>query len=99
MADIVEVDFDALRSVSNGFKTSSLAIKTMLIALTGAVMFLRATAFVSKFSGMVADRVENEIKPPIENLMKSLDEMADDLLKAIEDMSAADDTAKQNFEN
>lgn len=99
MADMVEVDFDALRGASNGFKASAAALQAMLVAITGVIMFLRATAFVSKFSGRLADYFDNEVKPPIEKLKKSFEEMADDLLAAIKDMEGADNTAKQSFEN
>lgn len=99
MNDVVEVDFDALRSASNGFKDSAAALKVVLLTIVAVIMFLRATAFVSKFSGVLADHFENEVKPRVEKLIASFDEMAGDLLAAIDDMNKADQTSAEGFTN
>lgn len=99
MSDVVQVDYDALRSAANGFKSSSTMLKAVLVVVVGVIMVLRSQAFISLFSARLADQFENQIKPTMERLIATLDEMGDDLLLVIKDFDEKDTTGASGFQN
>lgn len=77
------MDKDAVRSIAQGFDTASDTLKAVAMALEAAMTILRVTAFVGLVGGAALERYLANIKPRVDKLAATCEEMAEDLRQAV----------------
>ena len=83
------MDFDKMKSISEGFQDAAQVLNGVVRALEAAMAVLKMTAFVGMVGGAALERFIAAIKPRIEELAKQFTEMSDDINGAMEAFRAA----------
>ncbi|MBN1285487.1 MAG: WXG100 family type VII secretion target [Anaerolineae bacterium] len=96
MADFT-MDYDAVEEMADGFGTASQTLEAVSIALQAAIAILEATALVgSAGSAALAAYLEN-IKPNVDKLAETTDELSQDLRNAVSIIRDGDTTVSSRF--
>jgi len=96
MAD-VSMDYDVVQGISDGFGTAGDTLKAVSTALEAAINILRATAFVGLVGGLALERYLSGIKPNVDKLAATCEEMQLDLIGAITSLRDGDNSGSQRF--
>jgi hypothetical protein len=83
MANETFMDKDAVRNIASGFETASEVLNAVAAALEAAMMTLKVTAYVGLVGGAALERYIANIKPKVEKLAKTCEEMSNDLRQAV----------------
>jgi hypothetical protein len=95
----VRMDYGAVGNVASGFLNTADILKKVSVVLEAAIAVLRATAWISLGSTAFAERYLSNIKPRVDRLAATCEEMGHDLRGAIADHQRADESAAPNFNN
>ena len=93
----VRMDYGAVNNVANGFQQTSEVLHTVSVVLEAAIHVLQATAWISFGATAFAERYLSNIKPRVDRLGATCEEMAGDLRGAIADHQKADADAAPTF--
>jgi len=85
------MDYGAMEGFVNKFKDFSEILKTIITALTAAIYTLRAIALVSHFSTAALQHYLSTIKKYLQGAKDIVDELVEDLQRAISERKEADD--------
>jgi hypothetical protein len=93
----VSMDYDVVQSMSDGFKNSSEVLQGVSKALEVAIAILKATAFFGMVGNMALAMYLEGIKPNVDRLAATCDEMSMDLIGAITSLRDGDNSGSQRF--
>jgi uncharacterized protein YukE len=93
----VRMDYGAVNNVANGFQQTSEVLHTVSTVLEAAIHVLQATAWISFGSTAFAERYLSNIKPRVDRLAATCEEMGGDLRGAIADHQKADSDTAPTF--
>lgn len=97
MSAEVSMDYDAVEKMSDGFRQSSEALKTTSQVLESAIQVLKATAFFGLVGNYALAMYLEGIKPNVDRLANTCDELSLDLMGAITSMRDGDTSGSQRF--
>jgi hypothetical protein len=93
----VSMDYDAVQRMSDGFRTSSETLQAVSKALEIAIGILKATAFFGMVGNLALAHYLEGIKPNVDRLSNTCDEMSMDLIGAIVSLRDGDSSGSQRF--
>ncbi len=93
----VSMDYDAVQRMSDGFKNSSETLQAVSKALEIAIGILKATAFFGMVGNLALAHYLEGIKPNVDRLANTCDEMSMDLIGAIVSLRDGDNSGSQRF--
>jgi uncharacterized protein YukE len=93
----VRMDYGAVNNVASGFGTTADLLHTVSVVLEAAIRVLQATAWISFGATAFAERYLSNIKPRVDRLAATCEEMGNDLKLAIQDHQQADSDAAPTF--
>jgi WXG100 family type VII secretion target len=93
----VRMDYGAVNNVANGFQQTSEVLHAVSVVLEAAIHVLQATAWISFGATAFAERYLSNIKPRVDRLAASFEEMGGDLRAAIADHQRADSDTAPTF--
>lgn len=93
----VRMDYGAVNNVANGFQQTSEMLHAVSVVLEAAIRVLQATAWISFGSTAFAERYLSNIKPRVDRLAATCEEMGGDLKVAIQEHQQADADAAPTF--
>jgi len=93
----VSMDYDVVQSMSDGFKNSSEVLQGVSKALEVAIAILKATAFFGLVGNMALAMYLEGIKPNVDKLAATCEEMSMDLMGAIVSLRDGDNSGSQRF--
>lgn len=96
-ADVVEMDYDVIKSVSDGFRAAAEALEAIGKILEVAIQALRAAAFASLGTSLALANYLENIKKKVEKLAALCQEFSGDLARAIQDHRRGDYRGKSYF--
>lgn len=96
MAD-VSMDYDIVQGISDGFGVAGDTLNAVATALEVAINTLRATAFVGLVGGLALAQYLDGIKPNVEKLAATCEELKFDLIGAITSLRDGDTSGSQRF--
>lgn len=88
MGTVVAMQYGPLKQIAQTFQQVMQALKTVIKVLSALIQILRAMAFASMGTSLALANYLEQVKRNIENVIKILDEMSSDLLRAIKDHEA-----------
>lgn len=94
----VRMDYGVVGNVASGFMTAADTMKKVSTVLEAAIQILRVTAFLSLGSTVWMERYLSNIKPRLDRLAATCEEMGNDLRAAIADHQQADQSAAPTFQ-
>jgi len=93
----VSMDYDAVQRMSDGFRTSSETLQAVSKALEVAIGILKATAFFGMVGNLALAHYLEGIKPNVDRLSNTCEEMSMDLIGAIVSLRDGDNSGSQRF--
>jgi hypothetical protein len=93
----VSMDFDVVQSMADGFRTASDTLQAVSTALEAAIAILKATAFLGLVGNAALAMYLEGIKPNVDRLAATCDEMNGDLIGAIVSLRDGDMSGSQRF--
>ena len=93
----VSMDYDAVQKMSDGFNTSSDVLHGVSQALEVAIAILKATAFFGLVGNLALASYLEGIKPNVDRLAATCEEMSQDLIGAIVSLRDGDYSGSQRF--
>lgn len=93
----VSMDYDVVQSMSDGFRTASETLEAVSTALEVAIAILKATAFLGLVGNAALAQYLEGIKPNVDRLAATCDEMSMDLIGAIVSLRDGDSSGSQRF--
>jgi uncharacterized membrane protein len=93
----VSMDYDAVQKMSDGFSTSSDVLKAVSQALEVAIGILKATAFLGLVGNLALASYLEGIKPNVDRLSATCEELSLDLIGAIVSLRDGDYSGSQRF--
>lgn len=93
----VRMDYDAVGNVSQGFGVAATTLKAVSVALEVAIRAAQAATIISLGSSQALARYLSNIKPRVDRLAATCEEMSNDLRVAIAEHMQADQSARGQF--
>lgn len=93
----VSMDFDAVQAMSDGFNVAAETLEAVSIALEVAISILKATAFLGLVGNAALAQYLEGIKPNVDRLAGTCDELHLDLIGAISSIRDGDMSGSQRF--
>lgn len=93
----VSMDYDAVQTMSDGFGTASETLQGVSQALEVAITILKATAFLGLVGNLAMARYLEGIKPNVDRLSATCEELSMDLIGAIVSLRDGDQSGSQRF--
>jgi len=97
MSQDVSIDYDAVTAMANGFDTSSDVMRNVSSALEIAINILKVSAMMGNVGAAAMARYLEGIKPNLDRLAATCDEMSTDLHAAVSYYRDGDTDASQKF--
>jgi flagellar motor switch protein FliG len=94
---VVQMDYQVIQQVSNGFKQQAQALRTVARVLEAAIQILQTMAFLSGGTTKALARYLTNIKNKVQKLAGYCEEFAGDLARAISDHQKGDVKGKSYF--
>jgi hypothetical protein len=93
----VSMDYDTVQRMADGFNHSADVLKAVSQALEVAIGILKATAFIGLVGNLALAHYLEGIKPNVDRLSQTCDELNHDLLGAIVSLRDGDNSGSQRF--
>lgn len=93
----VSMDYDAVQRMADGFNHSADVLKAVSKALEVAIGILKATAFFGLVGNLAMAHYLEGIKPNVDRLAQTCDELNLDLIGAIASLRDGDYSGSQRF--
>jgi hypothetical protein len=93
----VSMDYEAVEAMADGFATAAEVLEAVSAALEVAIGILKATAFIGLFGNLALAAYLENIKPNVDRLAETCDELHFDLLGAVSSLRDGDMTGSQRF--
>ncbi len=93
----VSMDFDAVQQMADGFNTASETLSAVSTALEVAIAILKATAFFGLVGNAALAMYLEGIKPNVDRLAATCEELNLDLIGAISSIRDGDVSGSQRF--
>ena len=93
----VSMDYDAVQQLADGFRDASETFEAVSKALEIAIAILKATAFFGLVGNAALAMYLEGIKPNVDRLAATCDEMNMDLIGAIVSLRDGDQSGSQRF--
>ncbi len=93
----VSMDYDAVQQMSDGFSTSCDTLRAVSQALEVAIAILKATALFGLIGNMAMVHYLEGIKPHVDTLANTCEELSQDLVGAIVSLRDGDYSGSQRF--
>ena len=93
----VSMDYEAVEQMADGFSTASEVLEGVSTALEVAIGILKATAFFGLVGNLALASYLENIKPNVDRLSETCDELHFDLLGAISSLRDGDLSGSQRF--
>ncbi len=93
----VSMDYDAVQKLSDNFRSSSETLEAVSKALEVAISILKATAFFGLVGNLALAHYLEGIKPNVDRLAGTCDELSLDLIGAIISLRDGDTSGSQRF--
>jgi hypothetical protein len=93
----VSMDYDAVQSMADGFKASAQTLQAVSKALEVAISILKQTAMFGLIGNFALARYLEGIKPHVDKLAETCDELNMDLVGAIVSLRDGDYSGSQRF--
>ncbi len=93
----VSMDYDVVQNMSDGFKNSAEVLQAVSKALEVAIGILKATAFFGLVGNYALAMYLEGIKPNVDKLGQTCDELSLDLVGAITSLRDGDYSGSQRF--
>ncbi|MEQ8672802.1 MAG: type VII secretion target [Aggregatilineales bacterium] len=97
MSQDVSIDYDAVEAMAQGFDTSADVMKSVANALEIAINILKISALLGNIGAAAMARYLEGIKPNLERLAATCEEMSGDLNSAVAYYRDGDTEASQKF--
>lgn len=93
----VSMDYDAVQRMSDGFSNASDTLRGVSQALEVAISILKATAFLGLVGNLALAHYLEGIKPNVDRLAGTCEELSMDLIGAIVSLRDGDTSGSQRF--
>lgn len=93
----VSMDFDTVQNMADGFRTAAETLQAVSTALEVAIAILKATAFLGLVGNAALAMYLEGIKPNVDRLAATCDELNLDLIGAIASLRDGDLSGSQRF--
>jgi hypothetical protein len=93
----VSMDYGEVQKLSDGFRTASDTLAAVSQALEVAIGILKATAFFGLVGNLALAHYLEGIKPNVDRLSATCEEMSMDLIGAIISLRDGDNSGSQRF--
>jgi hypothetical protein len=93
----VSMEYDAVQRMSEGFNNASDTLRTVSQALEVAIAILKATAFFGLVGNLALASYLDGIKPNVDRLAATCEELGLDLMGAIISLRDGDSSGSQRF--
>jgi uncharacterized protein YukE len=93
----VSMDYDAVQKMSSGFSDASDVLQGVSKALETAIAILKATAFLGLIGNFAMVHYLEGIKPNVDRLSATCEELSMDLMGAIVSLRDGDQSGSQRF--
>lgn len=93
----VSMDYDEVQRMSDGFGTSADTLRAVSQALEVAIAILKATAFFGLVGNLALAHYLEGIKPNVDRLADTCEELSMDLIGAIVSLRDGDYSGSQRF--
>lgn len=93
----VSMDYDVVESMADGFASAAEVLEGVSTALEVAISILRATAFAGMVGNLALAAYLENIKPNVDRLSATCDELHYDLLGAVSSLRDGDMSGSQRF--
>jgi len=93
----VSMDYDAVQRMADGFSRSADTLQAVSKALEVAIGILKASAFLGMVGNMALAHYLEGIKPNVDRLAATCEEMSMDLIGAIISLRDGDYSGSQRF--
>jgi len=93
----VSMDYQAVQQMADGFNTASDTLQGVSKALEVAIAVLKASAFIGLVGNIALSRYLEGIKPNVDRLSATCEEMSMDLMGAIISLRDGDTSGSQRF--
>jgi hypothetical protein len=91
------MDFDTVQNMADGFRTAAETLQAVSTALEVAIAILKATAFLGLVGNAALAMYLEGIKPNVDRLAATCDELNLDLIGAIASLRDGDLSGSQRF--
>lgn len=96
MADFT-MDYDAVEDMASGFSTANDVLEAISTALQAAIAILKATAFLGMIGNAALAFYLEGIKPNVDRLAATTEELSQDLRNAVAIVRDGDTTVSSRF--
>ncbi|MCD4685438.1 MAG: hypothetical protein K8S97_05845 [Anaerolineae bacterium] len=93
----VSMDYDAVQTMSSGFNNAADTLQGVIQALEVAITILKVTAFFGLVGNIAMARYLEGIKPNVDRLAGTCEELGMDLMGAIVSLRDGDQSGSQRF--
>ena len=93
----VSMDYDAVQQMADGFHDAAETLQAVSKALEVAIAILKATAFLGLVGNAALAQYLEGIKPNVDRLAQTCDELNMDLIGAITSLRDGDTSGSQRF--
>lgn len=93
----VSMDYEAVQKMADGFNTASDTLQAVSQALEVAIAILKASAFFGMVGNIALARYLEGIKPNVDRLSATCEELSMDLIGAIISLRDGDMSGSQRF--
>ncbi len=93
----VSMDYEAVQAMADGFNSAADTLQNVSKALELAIGILKASAFFGLVGNMALAHYLEGIKPNVDRLANTCDELNQDLVGAIRYLRDGDQTASSRF--
>jgi hypothetical protein len=93
----VSMDYEAVEAMADGFSNAAEVLEAVSSALEVAIGILKATAFFGLVGNLALAAYLENIKPNVDRLAETCDELHYDLLGAVSSLRDGDMTGSQRF--
>lgn len=99
MADLAQMDYEAIERVAKGFRDSGEMLQNIDRFIEALLTTLRVECFVGLVSTAMLDNYVNSVRTKLNEVVKTFMEMSDDLVKTVAQTRQTDERIGGTFTN
>lgn len=97
MSDIIKMDYGMMREMAQTFLQGANQLDETMSEMKSIAQALEGGALLGRGGDAFVDAINTKLCPSINRLKDKFEELAQDVLKAMEDMQSADNTTERMY--
>lgn len=97
MSDIIKMDYGMMREMAQTFLQGANQLDETMSEMKSIAQTLEGGALLGRGGDAFVDAINTKLCPSITRLKDKFEELAQDVLKAMEDMQSADNTTERMY--